>query len=89
MATEEDDIELDENEIAVTRLALICLAGLLGDVREEDPEEISDWEDSIKEQVGLDEDCNLEELIMSALRKFREEDMGHEEQNQENEAGQD
>lgn len=83
MAAEEEDIELDENEIAVTRLALLVLAGLLDDIRVDEPGEVESWEEGVKEQVGLDEDCNLGETLVSALRKFREEDTDYEEDSQE------
>jgi hypothetical protein len=89
MATEED-IELTEEEIGATRLALMVLCGLLEDLDDGDvasEEDFDRWQDNCKEQVGLDVDCDLPELLLSALRKFREEETDHGEQNQE--AGQD
>jgi len=81
-----EDIELSEDEIAATRLALLVFTGLLSDIRIDEPGEVEDWEETCKENAGLDPDCNLEELLISALRKFKEEDTDHGEQN---EAGQD
>ena len=85
MATEED-IELTEDEISATRLSLLVLAGLLADVRREEPESFDEWVEGCQELVGLDEDSNLDELILSALKKFREET---ENGDQEQEASQD
>ena len=89
MATEED-IELNEDEIAATRLALMVLCGLIEDLDDDDvasEEDFDGWQDNCKEQVGLDSDCDLAALLLSALTKFREEETDHGEQNQE--AGQD
>jgi hypothetical protein len=75
MSTEED-IELTEEEIAATRLALMVLCGLIEDLDDDDiasEEDFNGWQDSCKEQVGLDVDCDLAELLLSALQKFREE----------------
>ena len=88
MATEEEDIELTEDEIGATRLALMVLCGLLEDLDDQNDaseEDFERWQDACKEQVGLEIDCNLPELLLSALRKFKEEDTEHEEQK---EAGQ-
>ncbi|KKK65917.1 hypothetical protein LCGC14_2969320 [marine sediment metagenome] len=85
MVTEEEDIELTEDEISATRLALMVLCGLLEDLDDGDvagEEDFERWQDMVKEQVGLEIDCNLPELLLSALRKFREEDTEHEEQNE-------
>lgn len=90
MAAEEEDIELTEDEIGATRLALMVFSGLLedldGDMNVESEENFERWQDDCKLQVGLETDCNLQELLVSALIKFREEDTEHVEQN---EAGQD
>jgi len=82
----EEDIELTEDEISATRLSLLVLAGLLADVRREEPESFDEWVEGCQELVGLDEDSNLDELILSALKKFREET---ENGDQEQEASQD
>ena len=85
MVTEEEDIELTEDEISATRLALMVLCGLLEDLDDENTaseEDFERWQDMVKEQVGLEIDCNLPELLLSALRKFKEEDTEHEEQNE-------
>ncbi len=89
MAAEEEDIELTEDEIGATKLALMVLCGLLEDLADDGiaaDENFEQWQDNCKEQVGLETDCNLQELLVSALIKFREEDTEHVEQN---EAGQD
>jgi hypothetical protein len=74
MATEED-IELTEEEISVTRLSLLVFIGLLNDVllEEDSIESFEEWEETCKEQVGLDSDSDLTGLLHSALKKFREE----------------
>ncbi len=77
----EEDIELTENEIGATRLALMVFVGLLSDLRDDEPEGVASWEETCKEQVSLDSDCNLGELLMSALRKFKEEETDSGEQN--------
>ena len=89
MITEEEDIELTEDEISATRLALMVLCGLLEDLDDQNTaseEDFVRWQENCKEQVGIDPDCDLNDLLLSALRKFKEEDTDHEEQN---EAGQD
>lgn len=85
MAAEEEDIELTEDEIGATRLALMVLCGLLEDLDEGGvaaEEDFERWQDDCKSQVGLEIDCNLPELLLSALRKFKEEDSDHGEQNE-------
>jgi hypothetical protein len=84
----EEDIELTEEEISVTRLSLLVFIGLLNDVllEEDSIESFEEWEATCKEQVGLDSDCDLTELLHSALKKFREE---KEYGDQEQEASQD
>ena len=88
MATEEEDIELTEDEISATRLALMVLCGLLEDLDDQNTaseEDFEQWQENCKAEVGIDPDCNLNDLLLSALRKFKEEDTEHEEQK---EAGQ-
>ena len=85
MVTEEEDIELTEDEISATRLALMVLCGLLEDLDDENTaseEDFEQWQENCKEMVGIDPDCSLNDLLLSALTKFKEEDTEHEEQNE-------
>ena len=85
MAGEEEDIELTEDEIGATKLALMVLCGILADIVEgEDAteEESARWQESCKEMVGLDPACDLGDLLLSALGKFKEEDTDCGEQNE-------
>ncbi|KKK68924.1 hypothetical protein LCGC14_2939200 [marine sediment metagenome] len=67
----EEDIELTEDEIGATRLALRVFCGLLLDIKNyrdaENLEEYARWQETYKEQAGIDPDCNLNELLVSAL----------------------
>ena len=81
----EEDIELTEDEIGATRLALRVFCGLLLEIESEDAgdlEEYDRWQETYKEQAGIDPDCSLNELLVSALRKFKEEETDSGEQNE-------
>ncbi len=85
MAAEEEDIELTEDEIGATKLALMVLCGLLDDLADGELAVDGDydrWQKACKEMVGLDPACDLDDLLLSALGKFKEEDTDCGEQNE-------
>ena len=74
--SEEEDIELTEDEISAVKMSLRVFVGLLIDVNQEareEGEEVGRLEDSIKITAGIDEEVSLADLCLSALRKFGEE----------------
>lgn len=79
-AEEEEDIELTDDEIIASKVALRVLIGMMMDmVRNGEGEQAQKLSEDIRDSSGMsDPDADLMQLCFSALRKFGEDPLDEE-----------